>query len=311
MRRSALPPPELGPEQAAARLDVPPKHLFELCRALGLRTGEDEALTSHDLLILHALVDLARAAGVDEAAAVLLARSFGHHTARLAMWQVLGLTERSNRGLEPRQAAERAEHLMQQTDAQGARLLVLLWRKQVEAVLDWHLRRGAEESHQLRLSVGFIDLCDYTRITRDLDGHAVAARVRAFESICMEVIFKHGGRLVKTLGDGVLYVADDVVAAVEISLELAQRIPAEGSLSEVRAGIATGEVTAILGDVHGSTVNRAHRLTQSAEPGTVAVDEATADAGGGGSLSWLRLPPSSLRGLGDVTSWRPTRPASA
>jgi adenylate cyclase len=84
--------------------------------------------------------------------------------------------------------------------------------------------------------------------------------------------------VVKTLGDAVLFVADDVVGAAEVALETVAAHEADESLPEVRAGVAMGPVLTRLGDVFGDPVNLASRLSDEARPSSVLVDRTVAEA---------------------------------
>ncbi|CAM5297182.1 Adenylate cyclase OS=Streptomyces antimycoticus OX=68175 GN=cya PE=4 SV=1 [Streptomyces antimycoticus] len=87
----------------------------------------------------------------------------------------------------------------------------------------------------------------------------------------------HGGRLIKTLGDEVLYAADDAGIAAEIGLRLIETLTHDETMPELRVGIAFGTVTTRMGDVFGTTVNLASRLTSIAPKNAVLVDGAFAE----------------------------------
>jgi adenylate cyclase len=75
-------------------------------------------------------------------------------------------------------------------------------------------------------------------------------------------------------------------------------------LPDVRVDMATGRVISRLGDVFGTTVNRASRLTAVARPRTVLVDDGIAGSlasTSGFEMSALRR--RTLRGIGPVTPW--------
>jgi adenylate cyclase len=90
------------------------------------------------------------------------------------------------------------------------------------------------------------------------------------------VVVAGGGRVVKTVGDEILFVATTPTDAAAIALALAETMAAAPDLPDVRVGLATGPVVSRLGDVFGATVNIASRLTAMAQPGTVLVDGPTA-----------------------------------
>jgi adenylate cyclase len=95
--------------------------------------------------------------------------------------------------------------------------------------------------------------------------------VEDFESTAAEVIARHSGRVVKTVGDGVLFTTASAVDAVEIGLDLPEAWAAEDR-PPLRTGAAYGRVLTRLGDVYSPVVNLASRLTSIARPGTVLVD---------------------------------------
>jgi adenylate cyclase len=107
------------------------------------------------------------------------------------------------------------------------------------------------------------------------------------------------------VGDEVLFAAASPAAAAAIALDIAFAMGEDDVLPDVRAGLATGSVVMRLGDVFGTTVNRASRLTSLAHPGEVLVDDATAaalDAVSGFELTVMRRRP--VRGLGRLRPWR-------
>jgi adenylate cyclase len=95
--------------------------------------------------------------------------------------------------------------------------------------------------------------------------------VEDFESTAAEVIARHGGRVVKTVGDGVLFTTTSAAAVVDIGLDLPDAWAADDR-PPLRTGAAYGTVLTRLGDVYSPVVNLASRLTSIARPGTVLVD---------------------------------------
>ena len=81
--------------------------------------------------------------------------------------------------------------------------------------------------------------------------------------------------MIKTIGDEVLFVADDPLDAARIALAWSR--PGDAEFPEVRVGLAYGDVVSRLGDVYGPVVNLASRLTSVARPGRVLVDRAMRD----------------------------------
>ena len=118
--------------------------------------------------------------------------------------------------------------------------------------------------------------------------------------------------VIKTVGDEVLFVAVEPLAGTAIALDLVDAMAEEPMLPQVRVGVAFGQVLSRMGDVFGTTVNRASRLTAVAPSGRVLVDESLAARLA--SLSGFDLHPlrrRHLRGIGMVTPSDVTRSRGA
>jgi adenylate cyclase len=105
--------------------------------------------------------------------------------------------------------------------------------------------------------------------------HVTAAElaevVDQFEQLAYDVVIAGGGRVVKMIGDEVMFLVEDPVAAAEIALGLADASRDAAQLSDVRVGLAVGPVLEREGDAYGATVNLASRATSISYPGTVVV----------------------------------------
>jgi adenylate cyclase len=134
------------------------------------------------------------------------------------------------------------------------------------------------EAVDRRLAVGFADLVGFTRLTRRLEEEELGELVEAFESTAADQVAAYGGRLIKTLGDEVLFVSEDPGTAAEIGLRLIETMTGDEAMPALRVGIAFGTVTTRMGDVFGTTVNLASRLTSIAPRDAVLVDGELAQA---------------------------------
>jgi adenylate cyclase len=155
-------------------------------------------------------------------------------------------------------------------------------------------------------SAAFLDLTGFTRLTQE-QGDATAAEVALrLADLASHVAAAHGGRVVKLLGDGVLMRFEGVVAAVEASLELLERLAASG-LPPGHVGVTQGPMVARDGDIFGRTVNLAARLSDVAPSGQMYVPASTSDA----LVDLFRVEPVGawpLAGIGMVELARVTRP---
>ena len=177
-----------------------------------------------------------------------------------------------------------------------------VWRRHLAAAVD--RAPTAPPGDEIReLAVGFADLVGYTTRTRGMSGAELGVMVEDFEATAAEVVARRAGRVVKTVGDGVLFTAATAEAAAAIALDL----PEEWQAADrplLRVGLAYGTVLTHLGDVYSPVVNLASRLTSLGRPGAVLVDRDLADRLRG--LPDYRLRPLrrvSVRGYDHLQPW--------
>lgn len=269
------------PFQAARTAGVSMELASRFWRAMGFADiGQAKALTEADVLALRRLAGLVEAGLLSEPMAVQVARSTGQTTARLAEWQIdsflEGLTEPPEPGMT---RTEVTYPLVELLLPELEEFLIYVWRRQLAAATGRVLVQAADDEEMVdrRLAVGFADLVGFTRLTRRLEEEELGELVEAFETTCADLVAAHGGRLIKTLGDEVLYAADDAGTAAEIALRLIETLSHDETMPALRVGIAFGTVTTRMGDVFGTTVNLASRLTSIAPKDTVLVDGALAE----------------------------------
>lgn len=116
-------------------------------------------------------------------------------------------------------------------------------------------------------TVVFADLTGSTGLFESLGNAAAAQAIWSMTQWIGEVCQRHGGRVVKTLGDGVMVVfpegAPAVEAVVELQREHLKRIQDQPAASKMRlqVGLAAGELIEVDGDCYGDAVNVASRLS--------------------------------------------------
>jgi adenylate cyclase len=267
-------------DEAAASAGVSVEYARRLWRAMGFADVGDSvpAFTDGDLDALRRLMVLVRDGVLDDELAVSMTRAMGHNAARLVEWQVDALVEHlvRTRGLTADEAAREAVAMSATHAEELQSLLAFVWRRQLAAASGRALASADGDPDSGVLAVGFADMVSFTRLAQRLDQRELAALVDRFDARCADIIAAAGGRLIKTVGDEVLFVSERPADAVRIGLELAEAMAADPVLPDVRVGIATGAVVTRMGDVFGRTVNLASRLTALAQPGTVLVDRRTA-----------------------------------
>ncbi len=294
-----------APEVAAMTgLDV--EFLRRLWRALGLAQQPDDAVayTENDIRGARIMAEMLKLDPIGEEAAIRLARAMGQTMSRLAGWQVDIVNTTL---LDPRvpptpeqigQVLAAAEILMPRGEAQVG----WVWRRHVAAAglraLSQVTANEDASPNRVPLAVGFADLVGFTEFSRELDEVELAALVEGFEATAADIVTDLGARVVKTLGDEVLYTAQSVEAAADIALRLGRTFAGEDG-PRVRIGVSFGPVLPLLGDYFGTTVNLASRLTSVARPGTVLVDEEVAiGLAGHERFRLVRIPRKLVRGLG-------------
>lgn len=275
----------------------------KLWMAMGFAEVDDDAqvFTEGDVTALRAwggLVDSGVVTRSDEAS---VARALSQPLSRLADWQAQEVLARSRDVDGPGdQLAALADGLLPVIEG----LQSYVWRRHLAAATGRALSADRDELSTRLCVVGFADIVGYTTTTRHSDIDELSALLEAFEKDATETIATHSGRVVKTVGDEVLFVADSASDAAEIALRLTDPDRESASLPVLRVGLAMGQVLSRFGDVYGSVVNLAARLTALARPGTVLIDKGLADALLGDSRYHLRSRrPTAVRGFHHLRSW--------
>ncbi len=135
---------------------------------------------------------------------------------------------------------------------------------------------GAEGTQQL--AVGFADLVGSTGLARQLSIKELGAALAEFDECASDIVVAAGGRVVKLIGDEVMFVASDPRASCEIALGLAAFFSDHPRLPPVRSGLSFGAVLSRDGDYFGPVVNLASRVVDLAAPGRVLASADVRDA---------------------------------
>jgi adenylate cyclase len=126
------------------------------------------------------------------------------------------------------------------------------------------------------LAVGFVDLVGFTAVSQHLSTHDLAELIQEFERRAYDVVIAHDGRVVKLIGDEVMFVAVDAGSAAEIALTLVERFGREATVTP-RGGLAMGEILTRGGDYYGPVVNVASRIADLAVPNEILVTDELRD----------------------------------
>jgi adenylate cyclase len=278
-------------------------------RSLGFTAvGDDEvAFTEADLeamRLTQRLHDLGMINDDDEAA---LIRTLGRSFARLAEWQ-LGLL---GRAVDPTSLApDDLAAVISEITPVIEEVQNYIWRRHVlSAASRLLLAPRPDEEGTVYAGIGFADIVGYTRQTRSLKQEELARLVDVFEARALEIVTAHDGRIIKTIGDEILFAADRAEDTAYIALELVEEHLHDEDFPQLRVGVAWGSVLNRLGDVFGPTVNIAARLTSVARPGRVLADKALAEElHDNDDFKLRRMRRTSVKGYRHLEPWKLRRP---
>lgn len=292
--------PRYTPPQIWDRAGVPEDLARRLWLAMGFPSLPDDeaALTERDVQALRRAGELLADAALDPGHLVQQTRVMSQALSTVATAHVESLADPSgSRSLLSGLAAGTADPMPVLDE-----LLSYLYRRHLFAALE----RAAfavdpAEPGTAPLGVGFADLADFSATTAAATEEELTGLVDEFASVAADLVATAGGRVVKLIGDEVMWQVDDPHRAAELALALVATGGRPGAPA-VHVGVAWGPVVAHHGDLFGSTVNVASRLTDAARAGTVLVDGALADAVGEAfELRRVHLRP--LKGVGWVRAY--------
>lgn len=263
---------------------------LEKLRAWWTATGfadtrdDDEKLFSRDdVLVVKDLAALVDDGLVTLEGVIPGAQALGQAMYRVAEWQAPIIRHRINTlrtaGTPPAVAAPDIALAIDRLES----LQTHIWRRHLAAATE-RIMTPDEDELTATMAVGFADMVGYTRLSRGLAVNELNTLVATFEERMQSVIYGGGGWIVKGVGDEVMFAADEPAAAARIALELQspheypELDAIELEFPELRVGMAYGEVLQRYGDLFGSVVNLASRLTSAARPGTILVDDGFAEA---------------------------------
>lgn len=153
-------------------------------------------------------------------------------------------------------------------------LAALMRRSEAEASQMDLLRNSGEE---LQRALGFVDMVAFTNRSNELRATELVDLIEVFEHTCRDIISAKGARVVKTIGDAFLFIADDLVTGAETATAIVEKLRSEPGMLPVRASLVWGGVVSRFGDIFGRKVNLASRLVDIAVPGSVYTDQDTAE----------------------------------
>lgn len=306
------------PRQVSEQSGLPLETLKQMWRALGfLEPGDDDpVLTDMDIDAARSLQHLLHLGVTDTDTALQLARVIGASMARIAEASLLRGAEILHAADDSVHAADLFAAVAEETVPPMGKVLEFAWRRHMQAVARRAVleRRSGGGRATPVLAVGFADMVGFTLLSQHLREDELASVVRRFEEISYDTVIDRGGRVVKTIGDEVMFVTSAPVSAVRIGVTLAEAYADDDLLSDVRVGLAAGPVLVRDGDYFGPTVNLASRIVRIAEPGSVLVSDELhrkLEEAGEHEFEAHPLRPRVLKDVGRVQLWSYQRAGAA
>lgn len=304
----------------AARVGCSEEFAASFWLAMGFPQPAPDAtcFTDADVDALKVWWGLAQSEQISPLTLASLLRAQSHTTDRLVLWQVEALVDENARRFDLDDTSARLLTLAKIDDLldtlQGQ--VLYAWRRQManllvntNAEVAWRGRDGdAGDAYPLTRTMGFVDMVAYTRRAAVLSSRQLADLVQRFELTARDVISARGGRVVKTIGDAILWIVHDLDTGADIVCDLIEALEAEPDMLAVRASLVCGRVVSRSGDIFGPSVNLASRLVDIVPGGQIFMDAATARAIAAMedahrfTCTQARL--ADLKGMGEVEAWR-------
>ena len=305
--------PTLGPSEVCERAGVDREVGDALWRALGFPDVPEGVLayTEEDAralrLATEGLEELEPEARAEALELILQeARVLSAHLVALAATELDAMAALQARGLRRGLIEQAVEEGFEGSDLGW--LITYALRRQLGAVARRESNASLDPAQAgEELCVGFVDLSDFTALSTRTELDAIGSLLHTFESLASDVIAETPGRVVKLIGDEVMFVCPESGDATRAALQILEN-GADSGLPAARSGLAHGRVLRQGGDYFGTPVNRASRITQVAAPGTVLVDDAV--RGRLARIEDLHVEPAgqpSLKGLGATPLYRVSR----
>jgi class 3 adenylate cyclase len=256
---------------------------------------------AHDPLVRETFARMQRLASSPGAAVALLS-SYLDIDVRAALPLVCTPTLVLHRTGDRMVAAAHGHYVAEHID--GARLVEIpgtdhfWWTEHADQILDEAEEfltgtRSSPVPDRVLASVLFTDIVDSTRQAVALGDTDWRRLLDQHDAMAERQIERHGGRLVKTTGDGVVATFDGPARSVRCARAMSDGAQALG----IRAGVHTGEVELRGDDIAGIGVNIAARIEALAGPGEVLVSRTVTDLVAGSGLEFEGRGDHELKGV--------------
>jgi adenylate cyclase len=296
--------------EVSSREGIPLELLLVVREAIGFAQADADDRMRDDELGVVPIIALLLSSGLDPAVIERLLRVYGDALRRITetesdWWRTEVELPLLEGGMAEGQMMEAQADLGSHMAPLTEQALLAMYRanqehtwtenliEQVENALD---RAGLRSRIATTPAICFLDITGYTRLTEERGDEAAAALVTRLTPLVQRPAERHGGKVVKRLGDGVMFHFRDPRDAVLAALEMLEAV-SEAGLPPAHIGLDTGPVVFQGGDYFGRTVNVAARIAERAEPGQVLVSQEVVDAVGSEGVAFTPIGSVDLKGV--------------
>jgi class 3 adenylate cyclase/predicted alpha/beta-hydrolase family hydrolase len=156
-------------------------------------------------------------------------------------------------------------------------------------------RHQVAESDRMLATVLFTDICGSTERAAQLGDRSWRYMLERHDALFRRALERHRGREVKHTGDGFLATFDGPARAIRCAADLTDSVGSIGI--QVRAGLHTGELEVMDGDLSGLAVHIAARVMDQAGPNEVLVSSTVKDLVVGSGIEFEERGEHELRGV--------------
>jgi len=300
-------------QDLSARHGIPLELLTVMRETIGFARPRPEDPVREDELRIASAIDLQLSRGFKPAVIERWLRVYGESLRRIAeteadWWHTEIEAPHLASGLDEAEMLEVAARSGDELTSVAQQALLAIYHAQqehawtdifiadVESVLD---RTGLRPRTETLPAMCFLDISGYTRLTEERGDQAAADLAARLTGSVHQASERHRGKVVKWLGDGVMFHFREAGPAVLAALEMVEEVSRSG-LPPARVGVHAGPVVFQGGDYFGRTVNVAARIGEYARPGEVLVSQDVVDVAALDDVDLTAIGPVELKGVSDT-----------
>jgi adenylate cyclase len=290
--------------------EIPLELLLVVRDAIGFAQAEPDDAMREDELLLVPLLRLQLERGVSAAAIEDWLRVYGDALRRITeteanVWYTQITLPQLAAGMNEAQMQELTAKWGDEFDPLMDRAVLAIyhahqehtWTEVLIEVVESALERaGLRAKMRITPAIAFVDLTGFTDLAEQRGDEAAADVASRMAPLVRRTMERHGGKVVKWLGDGVMLYFGRPEEAVSATLEIVAGC-SDAGLPPAHAGIDMGPVVFQGGDYFGRTVNVAARIMERAGPGQVLVSEEVGAATDRDRFSLASMGPAELKGV--------------